>query len=162
MVWIDYIMLAVVILSVIFSLIRGFVREAISLGTWVVALWLGLTFAEPLSRWFTGIDSDVFRIILAFAILFVAVLLVGALLNHVFTTLVDKTGLSGSDRLIGAVFGFARGLVLVAVLIVVANWTTLPESKAWSESKFVPVVNPVAVWLTNVLPMNVTKRNDTV
>src|SRR5699024_8046536 len=122
MVWIDYFILAVIVLSILLSLIRGFVREAVSLGTWLAAFGLALTFAGPLSRWFTAIDSDALRIILAFALLFVAVLIVGAVLNHVISALVDKTGLSGTDRLIGAVFGFGRGLVLVAALVLVANW----------------------------------------
>lgn len=154
MVWIDYFILAVVVLSVLLSLMRGFVREAVSLGTWIAAFWLALTFANPFSRWFTAIDSDVLRIILAFALLFVAVLIIGAIVNHIINLLVDKTGLGGTDRLIGAVFGFARGLVVVAALVLVANWTELPRTQTWHESRFLPYVNPVATWLDRVLPID--------
>lgn len=154
MVWIDYFILGVVALSVLFSLMRGFVKEAVSLGTWIAAFWLALTFANPFSRWFTAIESDALRIILAFALLFVAVLIAGAVVNHLISTLVDKTGLSGTDRLIGAVFGFGRGLVVVAALVLVANWTELPKSQGWQQSKFMPYVDPVAVWLRQVLPID--------
>ncbi|HET6654616.1 MAG TPA: CvpA family protein [Gammaproteobacteria bacterium] len=154
MVWIDYFILGVVVLSVLLSLMRGFVKEAVSLGTWIAAFWLALTFANPFSRWFTAIESDALRIILAFALLFVAVLVVGGLINHLISALVDKTGLSGTDRLIGAVFGFVRGLVVVAALVLVANWTELPNTRSWQQSKFMPYVDPVAVWLRQVLPID--------
>lgn len=153
MVWIDYFILGVVALSVLFSLMRGFVKEAVSLGTWIAAFWLALTFANPFSRWFTAIESDALRIILAFALLFVVVLIAGAVVNHVISVLVDRTGLSGTDRLIGAVFGFGRGLVVVAALVLVANWTQLPKSESWQHSRFMPYVDPVAVWLRRVLPI---------
>lgn len=158
MVWIDYFILAVIALSVLLSLMRGFVREAVSLGTWIVAFWLALTFAGTISGWFTAISSQPLRFILSFAILFVAVLIVGAVVNHLFSALVDKTGLSGTDRLIGAVFGFARGMVLVAALVLVANFTKLPESESWRHSQFVPWVQPVAIWLRQVWPSNLSGR----
>ncbi|HET7308216.1 MAG TPA: CvpA family protein [Gammaproteobacteria bacterium] len=154
MVWIDYFILAVVVLSILLSLMRGFVREAISLGTWIAAFWLALTFASQFSRWFTAIESDAVRIILAFGILFVAVLIVGAVLNHLVSALVDKTGLSGTDRLLGAVFGFGRGLVFVAALVIVAQWTQLPKTQTWQHSRFMPYVDPVATWLRHVLPID--------
>lgn len=159
MVWIDYFILAVVVLSILLSLMRGFVREAVSLGTWVLAFWLALTFAERISGWFTAIESQALRFILAFGILFVAVLIVGAVANHLFSALVDKTGLSGTDRLIGAVFGFARGMVLVAALVLVANLTKLPQSDSWRQSQFVPWVQPVAVWLRQVWPNDLSDRS---
>jgi membrane protein required for colicin V production len=152
MVWIDYFIIAVIALSVLFSLVRGFVKEAISLGTWIAAFWVALTFTDTLARWFTAIDSSTVRIILAFALLFIAILVIGAVINHVVGALVDKTGLSGTDRLIGAVFGFGRGLVVVAALVLVAGWTKLPSTPTWSQSRFLPYVNPVAVWLDGMLP----------
>lgn len=159
MVWIDYFILAVVVLSALISLMRGFVKEAISLGTWILAFWAALTFADALAGWFSGsIQTPTVRFIFAFAILFVAVLILGALLNHLVSALVDKTGLSGTDRLIGAVFGFGRGLVLVAALVLVAGLTRLPEAHVWRQSQFLPYVEPVAVWLRQVLPLDSGER----
>lgn len=155
MVWIDYFILAVVVLSVLISLMRGFVKEAISLGTWILALWAAVTFTDVLAGWFSGsIESPTVRFIFAFALLFVAVLILGALLNHVVGALVDRTGLTGTDRLFGAVFGFGRGLVLVAALVLVAGLTRLPEAQVWRQSQFLPYVEPVAVWLRQVLPID--------
>jgi membrane protein required for colicin V production len=154
MVWIDYCILAVVALSILISLLRGFVKEAISLGTWVLAFWLALTFAGRLAEWFVGsVASTALRYMLAFAILFVAVLILGAIINYVVSTLVEKTGLSGTDRLIGAIFGFARGLVVVAALVLLAGLTRLPESDVWHQSRFVPYVQPITAWLRHVLPI---------
>jgi membrane protein required for colicin V production len=154
MVWVDYFIIAVVVLSVLLSLLRGFVREAISLAAWIAAFWVALTFSDALSRWFTAIHSDALRVIVAFALLFVAVLIVGAVLNHFIGALVGKTGLSGTDRLIGAIFGFGRGVVVVAALVLVANWTQLPQTTTWKQSRFVPYIDPVAGWLRQVLPVD--------
>lgn len=155
MTWIDYFIIGVVVLSVLLSLMRGFVKEAISLGTWILAFWASVTFAPPLAGWFTGsIQSAAMRFILAFAILFVAILILGAIVNLVIAALVDKTGLSGTDRLIGAVFGFGRGLVFVAALVLVAGLTQLPRADVWHRSRLLPYVEPVAVWLRQWLPVD--------
>ena len=101
MVWIDYAIIAVIAFSSLVSLIRGFVREALSLVTWGCAFFVASHYYTYLSVWFTGFEDELVRNGIAIAVLFIATLIVGAIVNFVIGQLVEKTGLSGTDRVLG-------------------------------------------------------------
>lgn len=141
--WLDYAILAVVGLSILISLVRGFVRETLSLLVWIAAFWVGLRFADPLSVYLVDyIASPSLRIGAAFAALFVGTLLLGAILNFVAGQLVGRTGLTGTDRFIGVFFGLARGVLVVAILVLAAGLTALPRESWWQESVLVDQIQP--------------------
>ena len=98
MVWIDYAIIAVIAFSSLVSLIRGFVREVLSLVTWGCAFFVASHYYTYLSVWFTGFEDELVRNGIAIAVLFIATLIVGAIVNFVIGQLVEKTGLSGTDR----------------------------------------------------------------
>jgi membrane protein required for colicin V production len=104
MVWIDYAIIAVIAFSSLVSLIRGFVREALSLVTWGCAFFVASHYYTYLSVWFTGFEDELVRNGIAIAVLFIATLIVGAIVNFVIGQLVEKTGLSGTDRVLGVCF----------------------------------------------------------
>lgn len=104
MVWIDYAIIAVIAFSSLVSLIRGFVREALSLVTWGCAFFVASHYYTYLSVWFTGFEDELVRNGIAIAVLFIATLIVGAIVNFVIGQLVEKTGLSGTDRVLGRLF----------------------------------------------------------
>lgn len=108
MVWIDYAIIAVIAFSSLVSLIRGFVREALSLVTWGCAFFVASHYYTYLSVWFTGFEDELVRNGIAIAVLFIATLIVGAIVNFVIGQLVEKTGLSSIDRVLGVCFGLAR------------------------------------------------------
>ena len=151
--WADYTVIALMLASVLISLIRGFVREAISLATWIIAFWIALTFVDQLAVMLTNyIHTPVVRMASAFFILFVATLILGALVNFIIAQLVHKTGLSGTDRFLGVVFGLGRGALLIALLILVVSLSKVPEESWWQESALIPVFKPLAVWIKQFLP----------
>lgn len=153
MVWADFVILAVILLSALISLWRGFMREAISLATWILAFWVAIGFAEVLALRFTGwIETPSLRLITAFAALFFAVLILGAMVNHFVSIAVERTGLSGTDRFIGVFFGTLRGIVVVAVLVLLGMVAKLPRDQWWQDSVLIPYVQPVAGWLRGFLP----------
>ena len=111
---IDYIIIGIIVFSVIVSLLRGFVREVMSLASWIVAFFIASNFYVYLAGLLTSIESLYIRNGVAIAILFIASLIVGAIVNYVLGQLVDRTGLSGTDRVLGACFGLLRGVLIVA------------------------------------------------
>lgn len=134
----DWVILAVALVSVIVGAVRGLFREALSLVIWAAALIMAALFADPVSaslgRW---IDVESLRYPLAFAAVFVAMLLLGAVLQHVVGLLVEATGLSGLDRVLGTLFGMLRAGVLLVVLAAVLE--PLFASEAWwQESRLLP------------------------
>lgn len=156
--WLDYAILAVIALSALISLIRGFVREVVSLVVWVAAFWIGIRYSGEVSVYFTDtIASPTLRLGLAFVLLFVATLIVGALVNYAAGQFVGRTGLTGTDRYIGVIFGIARGVVVVGVLVLAAGLTALPREPWWQGSvltrQFQPWVCEIGVreWLDDMM-----------
>lgn len=134
----DWLILAVSLLSVIIGGVRGLFRELLSLVIWVAALIIASLFAEALSTLLERlIESDTVRYPLAYGGIFVAVLVVGALLQKVLGALLDATGLTGLDRLLGTLFGIARAVVLWVVLVVVLE-PLFDGAGWWQDSVLVP------------------------
>ena len=152
--WIDVVIISLIALSAILSLFRGFVKEALALVTWLVALWVALHFSPALAEAFLGgISTPSLRAGVAFVILFVIVLILSALINRLASQLVKRTGLTGTDRMIGMLFGVARGAVVVAVLVLLAGMTTMPQDPWWQQSVTIGYFQDLAVWLReNVAP----------
>jgi len=143
--WIDYLLLAVVAASTIMSLFRGFFREAVSLGTWVVALWLAWKAGPQVAGWFEPLVATVaLRFWLARVCIVVVTLLAGGLLNWVFATILGTTGLSGTDRLLGMAFGFGRGMLLAGLLVMGLDLAEFRDTEWWHDSKIIPYTEPVA------------------
>jgi membrane protein required for colicin V production len=156
--WVDYAILAIIGISVLISLWRGFTREALSLAGWIIAAWVALTFADQLQVLLEPhIQVPSLRLIVAFAILFIATLFLAGFINYLAVQVIKKTGLSGTDRMIGIFFGVARGCVVVAVLVLMAGMTPLPQDPWWHESQMMHYFQDMAVWLCQFLPADITK-----
>ncbi|MES9870338.1 MAG: CvpA family protein [Sedimenticola sp.] len=158
MIWIDYVIIGIIGLSAMISLVRGFISEALSLAVWILAFWVAWTFFRELAvqlDWFT-VPSV--RLGAAFAILFIATLMLGALVNFLVGQLVEKTGLSGTDRLIGIFFGAARGAVLIAILVLLAGLTPFPNDPWWKESQLIGYFQELAIWLKTLLPADIGEK----
>ncbi|TCP93504.1 membrane protein required for colicin V production [Cricetibacter osteomyelitidis] len=144
---IDYIIIGIIVFSIIVSLFRGFVREVMSLASWIGAFLVASNFYPYLANFFTQIESEYVRNGTAIGILFIATLIVGAVVNYVISQLVDKTGLSGTDRVLGACFGLMRGVLIVAALLFfIDTFTNFEQSEWWKESQLIPHFGFIVEW----------------
>lgn len=145
--WADWAIIAIIVLSGLTSLKRGFIKEALSLLIWVLAFVVARMFSANMATLLVDyIDVSTVRYAAAFAMLFAATLMVGALVNYLIGTLVRMTGLSGTDRMLGIVFGLARGGLLVVVAVALIKHTPLTESMWWYESTLIPEFLMLEEW----------------
>lgn len=159
MIWIDYILLAIIMISALLSLWRGFVKEALSLASWIVALWVALLFFHDLADWLARwIDAPSVRDGVGFGLLFVVTVLIGGLVGYLAGQLVSKTGLTATDRVLGMLFGIARGVVIVAVMVLLAGLTSIPDDPWWQESLLLAHFQDVALWLRSFLPADIAEN----
>lgn len=159
--WPDYAILAVLAISIGVGALRGFIMEVFSLLVWVAAFGIAYHFAGDVAVLMEGsVTLPSARIAMGFAGLFIAVLLVGGLINYLLGRLVESTGLSGTDRLLGGAFGAARGLALVLVLLLVAGLTPLPEDPWWQESRVIARLMPMVDWAATYLPDSISGHLD--
>ncbi|ABC29248.1 MULTISPECIES: CvpA family protein [Hahella] len=151
MIWADWVIIGIIGLSTVVSLVRGFVKEALSLVTWVLAFIVARMFYVHLATLLEGLISvPSVRLIAAFVILFIVTLIIGALLNHLISALVKSTGLSGTDRTLGMAFGMIRGVVLVVVVVALLRLTPVVQDPWWSESTLIPHFEKLEAWSRSV------------
>ena len=159
MIWIDYAILAVIGISGVISLMRGFVREALSLAGWVAAFWIALALSGRVAAWLEGyVTVPSVRVAIAFAVLFFGVLLMCGVVLRMVGLLVERTGMSGTDRTLGIVFGVLRGIVVMGVLVLLAGLTPLPRDSWWSQSIFLPHFVELANEIRLYLPPDIRRQ----
>ncbi|MFO7703680.1 MAG: CvpA family protein [Halopseudomonas sp.] len=150
--WIDWAIIAIIAVSTVISLARGFVKEALSLVTWVVAGLVAWMFGGALAEYLIPyIDTPSVRVIAACAALFVLTLILGGLVNYLIGQLVVVTGLSGTDRFLGMIFGAARGALLVTVGVGLLSLAPVDADDWWRQSELIPHFLLVADWSKSMI-----------
>lgn len=159
--WPDYAILAAILISVLVGALRGFIKEVFSLLVWAAAFFVAYQYGGDVAGLMEdAVELPSARTAMGFTGLFVAVLLVGGLLNYLLGRLVAGTGLSGTDRLLGGLFGAARGLALVVATLLVAGLTPLPADPWWRESPTIARMMPMVDWAASYLPESVAEHLD--
>ena len=155
----DLVVLIIFIVSVLLSIIRGIVRESLSLAGWVIAYIAAKIFAKdfvivlPLS-----ITDDSLRMVISYVAVFLAVLIVMSMVTMLASALIRTVGLGLVDRSLGALFGFARGLLVVLLLVLSAGLTTLPQEPFWKKALLSKPLETGVIMIVPWLPRGLTRR----
>lgn len=153
MTWPDYAILGVLAISLLVGLLRGFIKEVFSLVVWAAAFVVAYRFADDVAGLMeASVTLPSARTAIGFIGLFIVVLVIGGLVNYLLGKLVESTGLSGTDRLLGGFFGIARGVAIVVAAILVTGFTPLPADPWWKESRLIRSFMPLVTWSTQFLP----------
>lgn len=159
MVWVDIVIVGIILISTLISLFRGFVKESISLATWILAGVLAVRYMDVLAALLeTSIESVTIRMAAAFAILFIVTLIIGAIVNFIVSQLVSKTGLGGTDKALGMVFGLGRGVLIIVMLLLLGGLTPMPEEAWWKESVLIEHFSAISVWVREFLPQDLASK----
>lgn len=153
MTWLDYAVLGVLALSVVWGIWRGLVREVISLAGWVIAFLAANLFAAPLAAALPeSIPREELRVLIAFAAIFVVTLTVTTLAAVLLSKMLKAVGLGGLDRTLGGLFGLARGVLIALAFALLAGLTSLPQHALWKQSATGPILGRAAIQLKPWLP----------
>ena len=149
---VDWFIIVVLGASTLLSLWRGFGREAVSLAGWVAAFVIANMFGDEMASLLAGLISNITgRYVAAYAVLFVGTLIVAGLLAKLLTQLIRVSGLTLLDRLLGTVFGFTRGIILILVFVFVLRQLVSPRDLQWlHRSQLMPHVDMLAQWAQTV------------
>jgi membrane protein required for colicin V production len=145
---VDYVILGIIALSVALGIWRGLIKEVLSLVTWILAFWLALTLWTPLAGFLARyIDSPTARGALAFALLLVAVLVIGALFTRFASKSLAKSALDGLNRLFGGLFGLARGVAIVLALLTFGSFFSIEDARWHQGSMVARQMAPHVAWV---------------
>ena len=151
--WADYAIAAVIAISVLVGLFRGLVAEVLSLAIWIGSIWVAWAFGPDVAAYFDhSIHTPQLRLVTGYGLCVVGVLIAGALVNAIFHRLVTRAGLTGPDRALGVLFGFARGVLLVALMVFLLGFTAVVREPWWRQSLLLPQFQNVAIAVGHYLP----------
>ncbi|ARO87572.1 colicin V production protein [Nitrosospira lacus] len=155
----DYAVLAILVVSILLSVMRGVVRELFSLAGWVVAFMVANSFAAGFAPMLpSSINGESLRMLLAFGALFLSALLAMALITMLMSALIKTVGLGFADRFFGSLFGFMRGLLVVLLIILAAGLTALPQEAFWQKALLSKPLETAAMMVMPWLPQDLSRR----
>ncbi len=151
--WVDIAILTIIALSVITGLFRGFVKECIALCVWIFAFWFAFNYGSVLDPWVAPhVHDQTAKTIVEFVAILILSLILGGIINAIIGLIMRRSGLGGTDRVLGMGFGFARGVFIIAIIMLGLRLTGMPYEVYSKESKLYAHFDPLVLWLTPYVP----------
>lgn len=154
----DYVVLVILASSIVIGLLRGLVKEILSLISWVVAFVIANAYGAQLAPMLTVIPGEVVRLMVAFVALFLGTRILMGLVMMAVDLMVKATGLSPANRLLGAVFGLARGVLIVLAAVILCGMTDLPKQAFWKNAMFSPMAEDGTRLVKTFLPPELARH----
>jgi membrane protein required for colicin V production len=155
---VDIFIIVTLVISLLIGLFRGFIREILSLLSWLGALWLGYAYATLGASYLEPyITQPPLRVVVAFAAIFIVALIGFSIISYLLYRLLSIAGVSGVDRSLGMLFGLVRGFVIVALLILAATFMDFTSQPWWKDSLLVQYFIPVTDLIRSLLPSDIAE-----
>ena len=155
---VDYVILSVIGISVITGLFRGFIRELMAIGVWAIAFWGAIHFSKLVSTWLVPwIHQTEFRGICSFILIMIAIFILGGIFTSFLSYIINHSGLTGTDRILGMVFGWVRGVLIISLMIIVAKIAGFSDEDYVKKSKFYVQFTPIVKWMNSYVPVVLSK-----
>ncbi|MBX2848489.1 MAG: CvpA family protein [Acidiferrobacterales bacterium] len=151
----DWIIAVIFLLSVLIGVMRGFIKEALSIASWILAFWLANTFCTQMGEYvgqFIEIPAAAFRTAVGFAVIFVGTLFIFAIIRYVLTKLLVKDAVKGTDRVLGIFFGVIRAVAIVVTIVLIARGFGMDSNDWWQNSNYLEYFLPTADYIEQLLP----------
>src|SRR3990167_6822851 len=157
--WVDLLILGVIALSMLTGIMRGFIKELIAICVWAAAIWTAFHCTPLVDPWLVVYIKDAtLRKIVDVVVIVVSVLIIGGLLSTFIGLVLKNSGLSATDRILGLIFGFVRGVVIIALVMVALMIADVPYQQYSKNSQLYSKFNP----LTNLLYLQLKKIINTI
>ena len=148
----DFVVMAILGVSGVLGLVRGLLKELLSLVAYLLAFVAAIWWGPVVYGWLTRyIETALLRMGVAYAAVFIGTLLAVGLVNMTLGALIRTTGLTPTDHGLGGLFGLARGLIIILVLVALGGYTPLPKEPWWQHAVFshsaVEAVKHIKSWL---------------
>lgn len=155
----DYLVLAIIGITILTGLMRGAVKEVFSFVGWFLAIYVAKTHYASVLSWLpTGIPGEALKVAVAFVLLFLVVLLCCSLLSVLLTQLIKAAGLGGFNRLLGGLTGAVRGIMLLALLVMLAGMTDLPKDPRWTSAMLSAPIEALVLRLLPWMPESISRH----
>jgi len=151
----DWIIAGIFLLSILVGIMRGFIKESLSIVSWIAAVWLAITFcsqAGDVLGQFIDIPNQKFREWGGFAVIFMSTLFVFAIVRHLIVKLFVRGAIKGTDRVLGIGFGALRAGFIVVVFIIIIRGLGVTENGFWADSQLLPYFELPATYVESMLP----------
>ncbi|TQM13080.1 membrane protein required for colicin V production [Pseudoxanthomonas sp. 3HH-4] len=149
----DLTLLAIVGVSTLFGVMRGFISALASMVAWLLAGWVAFHYGGDAAYWLSSDGQpSASELLGGYALSFIGVMIFVGLTGWAIRHLVKSVGLSGLDRVLGLALGFARGAFVACIVLLLVAFTNLPREPEWRRSSIVPMLLPGAQWLSQWLP----------
>lgn len=159
--YIDITIIVIILITALIGFMRGFVWMSIFLATWTAAILLAIKFKDQLAAVLPiKLGSEVAQTGLAALLIFLGILIVGAIINALLHKLLNAMGFGTFDRILGTGLGIVLGGLAITLLTMLLGLTELPDQDAWKKSKFVPKFQEAAVWIKTLIPEDLNRYID--
>ena len=159
----DWIIAAIFLISIVVGILRGFIKEILSLTSWVLAFWLGNRFCHEAGEFlanYIDIPADAFRVAAGFALVFIGTLFLFAIISYVISKVFMHGAIKGTDRVLGIVSGALRAGAIVIAIILAARGLGMENSQWWAKSQLLPHFMPAANYIEPLLPKTLQSSGD--